>query len=55
MGILAGAWVLMVVGVLDDVLDLNPYVRLLLGIFSAGLVVAVGIGIAFVTILWEMV
>jgi UDP-GlcNAc:undecaprenyl-phosphate GlcNAc-1-phosphate transferase len=49
MGILAGALVLTIVGVLDDIWDLNPYLRLMLGLVAAGLVVAAGIGIAFIT------
>jgi UDP-GlcNAc:undecaprenyl-phosphate/decaprenyl-phosphate GlcNAc-1-phosphate transferase len=48
-GILAGALVLVIVGVLDDVYDMNPYGRLLLGIVAALTVVVAGIGIAFIT------
>ncbi len=48
-GILAGAAVLMVVGFLDDKYNLNPYLRLSLGFLAAGLVVASGIGISFVS------
>lgn len=39
----------MIVGFLDDRLDLNPYLRLLLGFLAAGLVVGSGIGIPFIT------
>ncbi len=49
LGILAGALLATTIGVIDDRYDLNPYLRLLTGFFSAGLVVAVGIGIAFIT------
>ena len=49
LGILAGAFVLTVVGFLDDKYDLNPYLRLFLGFFAASIPIAAGIGIAFVT------
>jgi UDP-GlcNAc:undecaprenyl-phosphate GlcNAc-1-phosphate transferase len=49
LGILAGALVLTLTGVVDDVRDLNPYARLVAGVVAALLVVGVGIGIAFVT------
>ena len=49
LGILAGALFATTIGVIDDRYDLNPYLRLLTGFFSAGLVVAAGIGIAFIT------
>jgi UDP-GlcNAc:undecaprenyl-phosphate GlcNAc-1-phosphate transferase len=48
-GILAGATVLLVMGVLDDRFNLNPYLRLAGCLLAAGLVVGAGIGIAFVT------
>jgi len=48
-GILAGAIVLTVVGILDDKYDLNPYVRLLAGFFAAGLPIIAGIGISFIS------
>lgn len=48
-GILAGAGVLFLVGILDDRLNLNPYLRLGAGFGAAGLVVASGIGIPFIT------
>jgi len=47
-GILAGGVVLIIVGVLDDRLDLNPYWRLITCFLAAGLVVAAGIGISFI-------
>jgi UDP-GlcNAc:undecaprenyl-phosphate GlcNAc-1-phosphate transferase len=48
-GILAGALLAVVVGLLDDKYDLNPYIRLLLGFVIAGLPIAAGIGIAFIS------
>jgi UDP-GlcNAc:undecaprenyl-phosphate GlcNAc-1-phosphate transferase len=49
LGILIGALLILIIGVLDDIYDLNPYLRLLAGFLAAGCVVASGIGIAFVT------
>lgn len=49
LGILLGAIIAVVVGVIDDKYDLNPYLRIFTGFISAGIVVASGIGIAFVT------
>lgn len=48
-GILAGAFVVSVVGFLDDKYNLNPYLRLILGFFATSLPIAAGIGIAFIT------
>jgi UDP-GlcNAc:undecaprenyl-phosphate GlcNAc-1-phosphate transferase len=48
-GILAGAGLLTLVGVIDDRKNLNPYWRLFLGFLAAGMVVAAGIGIAFIS------
>lgn len=48
-GILLGALLLTSVGFLDDRMDLNPYLRLVLGFIAASFVVAGGIGIAFIT------
>ncbi len=48
-GILSGAALLTLVGILDDIFDLNPLLRLGTGIFAALLVVGSGIGIAYVT------
>jgi UDP-GlcNAc:undecaprenyl-phosphate GlcNAc-1-phosphate transferase len=48
-GILLGALILTITGFLDDLRDLNPYLRLFLGFAAAGFVVAAGIGIAFIT------
>lgn len=49
LGILAGSILVVLVGVADDKFDLNPYFRLLTNFLAAGLVVASGIGIAFLT------
>ena len=48
-GILLGASVIAVMGFFDDKYNLNPYLRLLLGFLAAGVVVASGIGIAFIS------
>lgn len=48
-GILLGSSLLFLIGILDDRLDLHPYWRLLGGFLAAGLVVASGIGIPFIT------
>ena len=49
LGIILGAFILMIVGVVDDQKDISPYWRLFWGIIAAGIVVAAGIGIAFIT------
>jgi UDP-GlcNAc:undecaprenyl-phosphate GlcNAc-1-phosphate transferase len=48
-GIFIGAFILMVLGVLDDVMDLSPYLRLFFGVVVAAVVVASGTSIAFVS------
>lgn len=48
-GILFASLLLTGVGIWDDIKDLNPYFRLIVGIVAALIVVAVGIGIAFIT------
>jgi len=48
-GILIGAGVLVVMGILDDRLNLNPYLRLALGFLAAAAPIAAGIGIAFIS------
>jgi len=48
-GILIGALILVLVGVWDDLKDINPYLRLALGFLAAGVVVASGIGIPYVS------
>jgi len=46
-GILLGALVLVITGILDDKYDLHPYPRLALQFIAAGIPIATGIGIAF--------
>jgi UDP-GlcNAc:undecaprenyl-phosphate GlcNAc-1-phosphate transferase len=48
-GILIGALILVVMGILDDKYNLNPYLRLILGLLAAAAPIAAGIGIAFIT------
>jgi len=48
-GILSGGLIILIMGILDDLFDLNPYLRLLGGFLAAGCVVAAGIGISFIT------
>lgn len=48
-GILLGISVLAIIGVIDDVKNLNPYLRLFWGFVAAGIVVAVGIGVPYVS------
>ena len=48
-GILLGGLILMVSGILDDIYNLNPYLRLGLGLAAAGIVVTAGIGVAYVS------
>ncbi len=48
-GILAGAIVLAIMGILDDKYDLHPYLRLFIGFLAAGLPIIAGIGIAFIS------
>ncbi|MGI5828157.1 MAG: glycosyltransferase family 4 protein [Patescibacteria group bacterium] len=48
-GILAGALVLLITGILDDVYDLTPKLRLGIGLVAASMVVAAGIGIPFLS------
>lgn len=48
-GILIGATILIIMGVLDDKFNLNPYVRLLIGLVAAAAPIAAGIGISFIS------
>lgn len=52
LGILAGALILTVAGVMDDRWDLNPYLRLGLGVIAALMVIGAGIRIDFITNPW---
>ena len=48
-GLLLGGMVLMIVGFFDDIFDLNPYWRLVVGFLAAGLVVGAGVGIPYIS------
>jgi len=48
-GIFAGAAIIMAAGVIDDILDISPYLRLGLGLIAAFIVVASGIGISYIS------
>ncbi|OGY21269.1 MAG: hypothetical protein A2126_02095 [Candidatus Woykebacteria bacterium GWB1_45_5] len=48
-GILLAGSLVVVVGILDDKYDLNPYLRLLTNILAAGIIVASGVGITWFT------
>lgn len=49
LGILTGATILVIVGVLDDKFDLSPYLRLATNFWAASMVVGAGIAIPFIT------
>lgn len=49
LGIISGALVLTIIGVLDDIYDLNPYLRIVTGFVATLCVVGSGIGIAYIT------
>ena len=48
-GILLGALILMIIGIIDDLKDLKPQPRLVLGVLAAMIVVGVGIGIPYIS------
>lgn len=48
-GILIAGFMVVVVGVLDDKYDLNPYFRLVTNFLAAGIIVASGVGITWIT------
>lgn len=48
-GILVGASVITIMGILDDKYDLSPYLRLAIQFIAAGIPIIAGIGIAFVS------
>lgn len=48
-GILIGATILLITGILDDIYNINPKIRLLIGFIAAGCVIGSGIGIPFIT------
>lgn len=49
LGILLGGFLILIIGVLDDRFNLNPYLRLGVGFLAAACVVGAGVGIAFIT------
>lgn len=49
-GIITGAFLITLLGTLDDKYDLNPYLRLLIQFISAAAPIAAGIGISFITV-----
>jgi len=49
LGILGGAVVIIIIGLLDDKFDLNPYLRFAIQFIAALMPIAAGIGIAFIT------
>ncbi len=48
-GILLGAILVVVTGILDDKYNLNPYLRLFLGFVAASMPIAAGVGVSYVT------
>ena len=48
-GIFAGALIITLAGILDDLIDASPYLRLVLGIGAAVIVVATGVTIGFIS------
>ena len=48
-GIFLGASLTVLIGILDDKYDLNPYLRLISNFVAAALVVGFGVGIAYIT------
>ncbi|MDP3994590.1 MAG: MraY family glycosyltransferase [bacterium] len=48
-GIMFGAFLITLIGTLDDKYDLNPYIRLFFGFLAAAAPIAAGIGIAFIS------
>ncbi len=51
-GIIIGALIITVMGFLDDKYDLNPYLRIFLGLLAASAPIIAGIGIAFISNPW---
>lgn len=48
-GIFLAGFIIAIVGILDDVWDISPYFRLIMGIISAAIVVYCGVTIAFIS------
>lgn len=49
LGILAGSFLLMIIGLIDDKQDISPYVRIITNAVAALLVIGSGVGIPFIT------
>lgn len=49
LGIISGATLLVIVGLIDDKYNLNPYLRLFIQFLAASMPILAGIGIAFIT------
>lgn len=49
LAIFLGAGLLTLVGLIDDIFDISPYIRLATGLFATLLVVGAGVGIAYVS------
>lgn len=48
-GIVLGSLIIVIIGSLDDIFDLNPYFRLITNLAAASLVVGMGLGISYIT------
>jgi UDP-GlcNAc:undecaprenyl-phosphate GlcNAc-1-phosphate transferase len=48
-GILFASFILIIIGLLDDAFDLSPYLRFFANLFIAGLVIAFGLGIPYIS------
>ncbi len=48
-GILTGATIIIIMGILDDKYNLNPYLRILIGFIAAAAPIISGIGISFIS------
>ena len=48
-GILIGATIIMIMGILDDKYNLNPYLRIVLGFVAASAPIIAGIGISYIS------
>jgi UDP-GlcNAc:undecaprenyl-phosphate/decaprenyl-phosphate GlcNAc-1-phosphate transferase len=49
LAILLSGIVIVVVGSMDDIFDINPYFRLLTNLIAAGIIVGAGVGISYIT------
>lgn len=48
-GIMIGAFIVVIIGVLDDKYDINPYIRILTGFLAASAPIVAGIGISYIS------